>query len=62
MHRLMMAAVLAAAVAFLASDLFVARDRFVERDWRNRAVGLPLYYVAQLVFATLVPTARLDPG
>ncbi len=37
-----------AATAFLVSDLLVARNRFVAPGWGNRAVGLPLYYVAQL--------------
>lgn len=46
---------LAAAVVFLGSDLFVARDRFVARAWINRAIGLPMYYGAQLVLATVVP-------
>jgi uncharacterized membrane protein YhhN len=40
-----------AAVLFLLSDLFVAREKFVEKSKVNTAVGLPLYYVAQLVFA-----------
>jgi len=40
-----------AAVLFFVSDLFVARHRFVQRAWVNRAVGLPLYYGAQLLFA-----------
>lgn len=48
-------ALLAAAVVFLASDLCVARDRFVARAWLNRAIGLPMYYGAQLVFATVLP-------
>lgn len=42
------------AVIFAVSDLFVARQRFVVQDVRNRLVGLPLYYLAQvlLVLAT----------
>jgi uncharacterized membrane protein YhhN len=36
------------ATAFLLSDLLVARNRFVAPGWGNRAVGLPLYYAAQL--------------
>lgn len=39
------------AVLFLASDLAVARQRFVKRGFCNRALGLPLYYVGQLLFA-----------
>lgn len=40
-----------AAIAFAASDLSVARDRFIERSVINKAWGLPLYYLAQLLFA-----------
>jgi uncharacterized membrane protein YhhN len=43
--------VLAAAVAFLLSDLAVARDRFVRPGLANEVWGLPLYYGAQLAFA-----------
>lgn len=43
---------LVAAFAFYASDLSVARDRFVAPGFVNRAWGLPLYYAAQLVFAS----------
>ena len=39
------------ALAFAVSDISVARDRFVARGFVNRAWGLPLYYVAQLVLA-----------
>jgi uncharacterized membrane protein YhhN len=44
--------ILAGAVMFYLSDLFVARDRFVAPGWDNRLLGLPLYYAAQLLFAT----------
>jgi uncharacterized membrane protein YhhN len=40
------------ALAFFLSDLSVARDRFVVASFANRAWGLPLYYVAQLLLAT----------
>ena len=40
-----------AALVFFLSDLCVARDRFVEKSWKNRLVGLPLYFGAQCVFA-----------
>jgi uncharacterized membrane protein YhhN len=43
--------VLPAAVMFYASDLFVARERFVTPNFGNRAIGLPLYYGAQILFA-----------
>jgi len=36
------------------SDLAVAQHRFVRPDWRNRAWGLPVYYVAQLLIASAV--------
>ncbi|MBI1944125.1 MAG: lysoplasmalogenase [Deltaproteobacteria bacterium] len=37
------------AVLFYLSDLCVARERFVVRSRWNAAVGLPLYYAAQLL-------------
>ena len=40
-----------AAVLFFLSDLSVARDRFVAPGFANRLWGLPVYYVAQLLFA-----------
>ena len=46
--------VLAGAVLFFLSDLGVARDRFVSPGVWNRAVGLPLYYGAQLLLAASV--------
>ncbi|MCO4769594.1 MAG: lysoplasmalogenase [Deltaproteobacteria bacterium] len=42
---------LVAAVMFFVSDLAVARDRFVSPGFPNRLWGLPLYYVAQILFA-----------
>ncbi|MFQ5538716.1 MAG: lysoplasmalogenase [Gemmatimonadota bacterium] len=42
------------AVLFLASDLFVARQRFVEAEALNTAVGLPLYFLAQVLLALSV--------
>ena len=39
---------LVGAVLFYLSDLCVARERFVSRSRWNGAVGLPLYYAAQL--------------
>ena len=39
------------AVAFTASDVAVARDRFVRHGFINRAWGLPLYYLAQVLLA-----------
>jgi uncharacterized membrane protein YhhN len=40
------------ALAFVASDVSVARDRFVSPGFANRAWGLPLYFAAQLLFAS----------
>jgi uncharacterized membrane protein YhhN len=44
----------AGAVAFYFSDLSVARDRFVTESFFNRAWGIPLYYLAQLLLAGTV--------
>jgi uncharacterized membrane protein YhhN len=41
----------AGAVAFFVSDLFVARNRFVSPGFVNRAVGLPTYYLGQVLLA-----------
>lgn len=46
--------ILGGALAFAVSDQSVARDRFVAPGFVNRAWGLPLYYVAQLLFAASV--------
>lgn len=45
------AGLLVSAVAFFLSDLCVARERFVEPSFANKALGLPLYFGAQLGFA-----------
>jgi uncharacterized membrane protein YhhN len=45
------ALVAAGAIAFTASDISVARDRFVQPGFVNRAWGLPLYYLAQVLLA-----------
>jgi uncharacterized membrane protein YhhN len=42
------------AVLFYLSDLTVARDRFVRSDIVNRAIGLPMYYAAQILIALSV--------
>ena len=39
------------ALSFYVSDIFVARHRFVRRQFLNRLVGLPLYYLAQFLIA-----------
>ena len=48
------AVVITAAVAFYLSDVSVARDRFVAPGFANRIWGLPLYYIAQILFALSV--------
>ena len=45
------AALVVGACLFWLSDLCVARERFVTQGFVNRAIGLPLYYGAQLVLA-----------
>lgn len=42
------------AITFAASDISVARNRFVERKIANKVWGIPLYYIAQLLFAMSV--------
>lgn len=41
------------ALLFYVSDLLVAREQFLAPGFVNKAIGLPLYYVAQLVRASL---------
>ncbi len=43
-----------AACVFMASDIFVARDQFVKEGFFNKLIGAPLYFGAQMVFATTV--------
>lgn len=47
-------ALLAGALLFALSDVFVARQRFVQNSYANRFWGLPLYFLAQLIFAASV--------
>ncbi len=42
---------LTGAVLFYLSDVFVARQRFVKPEFRNRLIGLPLYYAGQFLIA-----------
>ncbi len=53
--------VFVAAVLFFVSDLFVARQRFVTASPWNRYVGLPLYYIAQALFAYAGATLGTGP-
>ena len=43
--------IVSGATLFAVSDLFVARQRFVKPQRYNRIIGLPTYYVAQLLLA-----------
>jgi len=43
--------VFSGAVSFYISDLFVARDRFLKIEFKNRLIGLPLYYLGQFLLA-----------
>jgi uncharacterized membrane protein YhhN len=43
--------ILAGALCFYVSDLFVARHRFIKEEYRNRLLGLPLYYTGQFMLA-----------
>jgi len=43
--------ILAGALCFYVSDVFVARHRFIKEEYRNRLLGLPLYYTGQFMLA-----------
>ncbi len=47
------------AIGFWLSDLAVARQRFVTAAFANKAIGLPLYFAAQLVLAWVAVTGRI---
>jgi uncharacterized membrane protein YhhN len=44
----------AGALLFYLSDLAVARHRFVQKAFINRALGLPIYYLGQLLLALTI--------
>jgi uncharacterized membrane protein YhhN len=46
------------AFLFVISDLFVARNKFINPGFINRALGLPLYFLAQLLLAASVMTVE----
>lgn len=46
-----------AALVFMVSDIYVARDQFVHQSFTNRLIGAPLYFGAQMAFATTVSVA-----
>jgi len=43
--------ILAGSLCFYFSDLFVARNKFIKDEYRNRLLGLPLYYTGQFLLA-----------
>ena len=43
--------ILTGSFCFYFSDLFVARDKFIKEEYRNRLLGLPLYYAGQFLLA-----------
>ena len=43
--------ILVGSSCFYFSDLFVARNKFVKEEYRNRFLGLPLYYAGQFSLA-----------
>jgi len=43
--------ILCGAVSFYFSDVFVARDKFIKKEFLNRLIGLPLYYLGQFLLA-----------
>jgi uncharacterized membrane protein YhhN len=45
------ALILVGSLCFYLSDLFVARHRFIKEEYRNRLLGLPLYYTGQFMLA-----------
>jgi uncharacterized membrane protein YhhN len=43
--------ILIGSIFFYFSDLFVARNKFIKEEYRNRLLGLPLYYTGQFLLA-----------
>jgi len=43
--------ILVGSLCFYFSDLFVARNKFIREEYRNRLLGLPLYYAGQFMLA-----------
>jgi uncharacterized membrane protein YhhN len=52
------ALILAGALCFYVSDVFVARHRFVKEEYRNRLLGLLLYYTGQFMLAFSIGLVR----
>jgi uncharacterized membrane protein YhhN len=45
------ALILVGSLCFYVSDVFVARHKFIKEEYRNRLLGLPLYYAGQFMLA-----------
>ena len=45
------ALILVGSLCFYVSDVFVARNKFIKEEYRNRFLGLPLYYTGQFLLA-----------
>jgi hypothetical protein len=43
--------ILVGALCFYVSDVLVARNKFIKEEYRNRILGLPLYYAGQFMLA-----------
>ena len=43
--------ILVGSLCFYFSDVLVARDKFIKEEYRNRVLGLPLYYTGQFMLA-----------
>jgi uncharacterized membrane protein YhhN len=43
--------ILLGSLCFYFSDVFVARNKFIKEEYRNRLLGLPLYYTGQFLLA-----------
>ena len=43
--------ILLGSLCFYVSDVFVARNKFIKEEYRNRLLGLPLYYTGQFLLA-----------
>jgi uncharacterized membrane protein YhhN len=43
--------ILIGSLCFYFSDVFVARNKFIKEEYKNRLLGLPLYYTGQFLLA-----------
>jgi uncharacterized membrane protein YhhN len=51
--------ILLGSLCFYFSDVFVARNKFIKEEYRNRLVGLPLYYAGQFMLAFSVGLLKM---